>query len=137
MTSYTYKLCACLCVIAVSGCQHLSPPLPTSPQTTFLECNANESFAKVLTLANGTSLVVREGMFEPRSIGTITVILYRDLNVGQMSSGMVFSRDGVITDATLDKAQIRLTITTATAGSGNYTHHYRLCIDDDNQLDHC
>lgn len=84
-------------------------------------------------LASGATLVVSEGRLEPRSIGSITVKLYRDLSVGDFVAAVSFPRDGTIFKAMLiengsDKQ--KLSITTVTAGSGNYQDSQQICIKD-------
>ncbi len=88
-------------------------------------------YVEQLKLASGYTLVVSEGALEPRSIGSITVKLYRDLMVGDFASGLSFVRDGTVLKSVLiengtDKQ--KLSITTVTAGSGNYQNSQLVCI---------
>lgn len=87
-------------------------------------------FSKIIKLKDGRQLVVSEGQYEPRSIGSVTVLLYRDLTVGDFSKGLSFARDGFITAANLE-SQTRLKITTTSAGSGSYQQDYWVCIGGD------
>ena len=91
-------------------------------------------FLKSINLASGATVVVEEGRLEPRSIGSVTVKLYRDLNVGDFAGAVSFARDGTILKAVLiengcDKQ--KLSITTVTAGSGNYQASQLVCIKGD------
>ncbi|QDF67321.1 hypothetical protein FJQ87_12000 [Shewanella sp. SNU WT4] len=107
-----------------------APLAATDVSVTPCESNTEAAyFSQSMPLNNGMSVVVSEGQYEPRSIGTMTVILYQDLNVGDLASGLVISRDGFITKTALNAAQSQLTITTSTAGSGNYSQAYQVCID--------
>ncbi|WP_108946950.1 PliI family lysozyme inhibitor of I-type lysozyme [Shewanella halifaxensis] len=88
-------------------------------------------FIKAIKLANGYSVIVEEGRLEPRSIGSITAKLYRDLNVGDFAGAVSFVRDGTIIKTELienSKEKQKLAITTVTAGSGNYQNTQLLCI---------
>lgn len=90
-----------------------------------------ESYVEMLKLASGYSLVVSEGALEPRSIGSVTVKLYRDLVVGDFVSGLSFNRDGTVLKSVLienDSDKQKLSITTVTAGSGNYQERQLICI---------
>ena len=73
----------------------------------------------------------QEGRLEPRSIGSISVKLYKDLNVGDFVAAVNFVRDGTIVKAVLiengDDMQ-KLSITTVTAGSGNYQASQLICV---------
>ena len=90
-----------------------------------------DGYLQVLPLKNGMSVVIEEGRLEPRSIGSISVKLYRDLDVGDFVSAMTFMRDGTIPNTvlanTLDGGS-QITITTVTSGSGQYQAIHQICI---------
>lgn len=117
---------------AVSGCSiNINKPKP-KPDTA--AHSSSGVYLEKFELANGATLVVSEGRLEPRSIGSITVKLYRDLSVGDFAAAVSFPRDGTILKAMLiengsDKQ--KLSITTVTAGSGNYQDSQQICIKDD------
>lgn len=94
-------------------------------------------YLEKIELASGYSIVIAEGPLEPRSIGSITVRLYRDLMVGDFVTAISFSRDGTVLKSLLiengsDKQ--KLSITTVTAGSGNYQANQFICIQDDKMM---
>lgn len=109
-----------------------SKPKPQQPSAQ--ECVDGASFLQSIKLASGASIVVEEGKLEPRSIGSVTVRLYRDLNVGDFAAGVSFARDGTILKAVLienGSNKQKLSITTVTAGSGNYQASQLVCIEGD------
>jgi len=123
--------------LAVSACS-ININKPKSKSDTSAH-SSPEIYLEKFELANGATLVVSEGRLEPRSIGSITVKLYRDLSVGDFAAGVSFPRDGTILKAMLiengsDKQ--KLSITTVTAGSGNDQDSQQICIKDDS-IDLC
>jgi|GEM_PF-4318778 len=114
---------------ALSACSiNVNKP---SPNSNTADSTSPGGYLKTFELANGATLVVSEGRLEPRSIGSITVRLYRDLSVGDFAAAVSFPRDGTILKAVLiengsDKQ--KLSITTVTAGSGNYQDSQQICI---------
>jgi len=113
----------------VSACSiNINKPKPKSDTAVH---SSSGVYLEKFELANGATLVVSEGRLEPRSIGSITVKLYRDLSVGDFSTAVSFPRDGTILKAMLiengsDKQ--KLSITTVTAGSGNYQDSQQICV---------
>lgn len=94
------------------------------------EPKSSAGYLQTITLANGNSLIVEEGRLEPRSIGSASVKLYRDLNVGDFVGAVNFVRDGTILTTKLiengaDKQ--KLAVTMVTAGSGNYQNIQLIC----------
>ncbi|MEZ9596876.1 PliI family lysozyme inhibitor of I-type lysozyme [Shewanella sp. 10N.261.52.F9] len=88
-------------------------------------------YLQTITLANGNSLIVEEGRLEPRSIGSASVKLYRDLNVGDFVAAVNFVRDGTILTTKLienSRDKQKIAVTTVTAGSGNYQNTQLICI---------
>lgn len=95
------------------------------------ENSTGQIYLATIELARGYTLVVSEGLLEPRSIGSITVKLYRDLSVGDFASAVSLPRDGTIIASELlenDIDESKLSITTITSGSGNYHTSQLICI---------
>ena len=95
------------------------------------ENNTAQIYVTKVELARGYTLVVSEGPLEPRSIGSVTVKLYRDLSVGDFVSAVSYPRDGTILTSLLIEHgthKQKLSITTITAGSGNYQTSQLICI---------
>ncbi|GIU24167.1 PliI family lysozyme inhibitor of I-type lysozyme [Shewanella sp. MBTL60-007] len=130
-------LLVALCVIPLlSACSvNINKSKPNPQQTaSSQECGASGSFIQSIKLASGASLVIEEGRLEPRSIGSVTVKLYRDLNVGDFAGAVSFVRDGTVLKALLienGSNKQKLSITTVTAGSGNYQASQLVCIEAD------
>ncbi|WP_285165011.1 PliI family lysozyme inhibitor of I-type lysozyme [Shewanella goraebulensis] len=92
------------------------------------------TYVKSFTFKNGQSVVVAEGRIEPRSIGSISIKLYKDLNVGDFTQGIFIPRDGTIlsvdvVEDTMKKQKLK--IITATAGSGNYQAIGYFCVENE------
>ena len=95
------------------------------------ENKSAQIYVTKVELARGYTLVVSEGALEPRSIGSVTVKLYRDLTVGDFVAAVSYPRDGtILTSLLLEKGtnEQKLSITTITAGSGNYQTSQLICI---------
>ena len=119
------------CSININKTKDSGSQKPSSPNQT------SAIYLEKFKLASGYTLVVAEGPLEPRSIGSITVRLYRDLMVGDFVTAISFSRDGTVLKSLLvengnDKQ--KLSITTVTAGSGNYQTNQFICIQDDKMM---
>ena len=74
-------------------------------------------------LGDGEVVVISPGPCEPASIGTYTVIRYRDLDLGDANGSAVVPRDGSVIGARVTRqvdGSMRLLVTTETVGSGNY-----------------
>ncbi|MFT5790269.1 MAG: hypothetical protein ACI8SJ_002398 [Shewanella sp.] len=124
ITAFIFGLTACS--VNINKSKNKQPTKETVEQT-----RSAAGFLQSITLANGSTLVVEEGRLEPRSIGSISVKLYKDLYVGDFTAAVNFVRDGTIVKAVLiengaDKQ--KLSITTVTAGSGNYQASQLVCI---------
>lgn len=128
-------LVALFVIPLLSACSvNIHKPKPQSQSAASTERVDGAGFIEAIKLASGASLVIEEGRLEPRSIGSVTVKLYRDLNVGDFAGAVNFVRDGTILKAVLiengsDKQ--KLSITTVTAGSGNYQASQLVCIQGD------
>ncbi|MCL1048840.1 PliI family lysozyme inhibitor of I-type lysozyme [Shewanella abyssi] len=114
------------CSVNINKSKAKPPTAPVVKQT-----SSSEGFIQSISLANGSSIIVAEGRLEPRSIGSISVKLYRDLYVGDFIAAVNFARDGTIVKAVLIENGLdkqKLSITTVTAGSGNYLASQLVCV---------
>ncbi|WP_394147908.1 PliI family lysozyme inhibitor of I-type lysozyme [Shewanella atlantica] len=121
-------LCFALSACSININKPRAKPVPP-------ECVSSGIYLEKFELANGATLVVSEGKLEPRSLGSVTVKLFRDLAVGDFVAAVSFPRDGTILKAVLiengsDKQ--KLSVTTVTAGSGNYQDSQLICVAGDN-----
>ncbi|MBR9727420.1 PliI family lysozyme inhibitor of I-type lysozyme [Shewanella intestini] len=127
-------------LLAVSGCSiNVNKSATDSDAANISQSTTDAGFIQSISLANGATLVVEEGRLEPRSIGSVSVKLYKDLNVGDFSDAVNFVRDGTILKAVLienGSDTQKLSITTVTAGSGNYQASQLVCVKD-NKLNLC
>ncbi|MDP0563146.1 MAG: PliI family lysozyme inhibitor of I-type lysozyme [Candidatus Endonucleobacter sp. (ex Gigantidas childressi)] len=92
----------------------------------------SNSFVKKVKLSSGETLVITEGMFEARSIGSFSINLYDEASPGDeitfFSSGLVLPRDGAIekvdlVDITNDQQQ-EIIVIVRSAGTGGYLSAY-------------
>ena len=122
----TFTVTACSVNINKSKTKPVVKPVQQASQSA--------GFIQSIALANGATLVVEEGRLEPRSIGSISVKLYKDLSVGDFVGAVSFVRDGTVVKAVLiengDDRQ-KLSVTTVTAGSGNYQASQLICMTAD------
>jgi len=83
-----------------------------------------ERFVRQLALPDGRTVVVAEGDFEARSIGSYSVRLYSGDDTTFYEAGVVMARDGVVEDirlADLDgKGRQQLLVIMRSAGTGGY-----------------
>jgi hypothetical protein len=83
-----------------------------------------DRFVAQFPLRGGFVCVVAEGDGEPRSIGTFSVRVYRNLDVGDYAAGIIARRDGFVRSAYAlppaadGRAQIAVEV--ETAGSGRH-----------------
>ena len=84
-------------------------------------------------LREGFVCVVAEGDLEPRSIGTFTVLVYRNLDVGDYVAGVIARRDGFVKSAYRVTHQggpgDEIVVEVETAGSGRFTTSVRFIFD--------
>ena len=108
------------CFAVVSGCT--SAPVA-----------AGDRFVARFPLRGGFVCVVAEGDLEPRSIGTFSVRVYRNLDVGDYVAGVIARRDGFVKTAyrvardgsTVDEIIVEV----ETAGSGRYVERLAFAFD--------
>ncbi|WP_102531065.1 PliI family lysozyme inhibitor of I-type lysozyme [Shewanella sp. 10N.286.52.B9] len=97
-----------------------------------ISTSTSGTFIKAYPLDNNQTVVIAEGRLEPRSIGTMSIKLYADLNVGDFIDGLIIARDGTILSVAIESEPLRkITITTVTTGSGNYENTQLVCINND------
>ncbi|MDP0588527.1 MAG: PliI family lysozyme inhibitor of I-type lysozyme [Candidatus Endonucleobacter bathymodioli] len=101
-----------------------------------MQSHQNDSFVGKIKLPSGETVVIEEGMFEARSIGSFSIRLYEAALPGDemtfFSSGLVLSRDGVIekvdlVDITNDH-QLEIIVIVRSVGSGGYISAYAFSI---------
>ena len=100
---------------------------------------AQDRFPAKLTLPTGQTLVVAEGDFEARSIGSFSVRLYEAAPAGDettfFSDGLIRARDGVIEQAVLadldGDSRPEVVVIVRSAGSGGYQSAHAFAIADD------
>ena len=100
---------------------------------THAPASGGERFVSTVPLANGMVCVVAEGDLEPRSIGTYSVRVYRDLHVGDYIAGAIQRRDGFVRRAYRGSpdgsGRDVIAVEVETAGSGRYAHAETFVFD--------
>jgi hypothetical protein len=94
----------------------------------FLTATGMDRFIQILPLRSGETIVVAEGDFEPRSVGSYSVRLYSGADplapTDYFLSGTIHARNGTILKvlrADLDRDQVEeILVVTQSAGSGGY-----------------
>lgn len=102
-----------------------------NPTENLLQSHSADGYFQVFSLTKGMSVIVEEGRLEPRSIGSISVKLYRNFDVGDFAAAITFPRDGTISKVSISndaEGEQQVTITTVTAGSGRYRLEQKVCI---------
>lgn len=97
-----------------------------------LSAAAEERFVAKLQLPSGQTVVVAEGDFEARSIGSFSVRLYQAAEPADATTffvaGLVSPRDGVVEKVTLadinDDQQPEIIVIARSAGTGGYLAAY-------------
>lgn len=100
---------------------------------------AEERFVAKLQLPTGQTVVVAEGDFEARSIGSFSVRLYQAAEAADATTffvaGLVSPRDGGVESVTLadinDDQQPEIIVTARSAGSGGYLTAYAFTFSQD------
>ncbi|PKI15831.1 PliI family lysozyme inhibitor of I-type lysozyme [Colwellia sp. 12G3] len=107
-----------------------------------LPAMASDRFIKKLTLPSGQTIVISEGEFEARSIGSFSIRLYQTAPAGDETtffiSGLINARDGFIEKAILsdidsdNKPEVIVII--RSAGTGGYLSAYAFEISNDQKM---
>jgi Periplasmic lysozyme inhibitor of I-type lysozyme len=83
-----------------------------------------DRFVAQFPMRGGFVCVVAEGDREPRSIGTFSVRVYRNLEVGDYAVGIIARRDGFVRKAyalpSAEDGREEIAVEVETAGSGRY-----------------
>ena len=103
---------------------------------------ASGRFLTKLKLPSGQTVVVAEGEFEARSIGSFSVRLYQAASDGNettfFTSGLISDRDGVIEKVVLadinGDGQPEIIVIVRSVGTGGYLSAHAFSIDKDRQL---
>lgn len=94
---------------------------------------AADRFVARFPLHGGFVCVVAEGDLEPRSIGTFSVRVYRDLEVGDYVAGTIGRRDGFVRAAYVvagdDAGAQQIAVEVETAGSGRHASRHVFVFD--------
>ncbi|MDX2464912.1 MAG: PliI family lysozyme inhibitor of I-type lysozyme [Porticoccus sp.] len=107
-----------------------------------LPAMASDRFIKKLTLPSGQTIVISEGEFEARSIGSFSIRLYQTAPAGDETtffiSGLINARDGFIEKAILididsDKKP-EVIVVIRSAGTGGYLSAYAFAISNDQKM---
>ena len=103
---------------------------------------ASGHFVTKIKLPSGQMVVVAEGEFEARSIGSFSVRLYQAASGGNettfFSSGLIRSRDGVIEKVELadinGDEQVEIIVIVRSVGTGGYLSAQAFMVGEDQQL---
>jgi hypothetical protein len=101
-----------------------------------------QRFVSKLTLPTGQTVVVAEGDYEARSIGSFSVRLYEAASAPDETtffiSGLIHPRDGVLEKAILadldDDQQPEIIVISRSVGTGGYISAYRFAYTKDKLL---
>lgn len=104
-----------------------------------LHAAEQQRFVSTVTLATGQTVVVAEGDYEPRSIGSFSLRLYAAATAGDettfFASGLVSSRDGALERIALadlgDACSPAVVVIARSVGSGSYQSAYAFEVADD------
>lgn len=107
--------------------------------STAVSAAAEERFVAKLQLPTGQTVVVAEGDFEARSIGSFSVRLYQAAEAADATTffvaGLVSPRDGGVESVTLadinGDQQPEIIVTARSAGSGGYLTAYAFTFSQD------
>lgn len=99
-------------------------------------------FINKIKLPSGQTVVVAEGEFEARSIGSFSVRIYQAASAADettfFTSGIIRSRDGFIEKVVLDDingdAQPEIIVIVRSAGTGSYLSAHAFSVGKDQQL---
>ncbi len=107
--------------------------------TTSLHAAAQDRFVSKLTLPTGETVVVAEGDFEARSVGSFSVRLYEAASTPNettfFASGLIRSRDGVVDKvilADIDGDQrLEIVVIVRSVGTGGYLSAHAFAMVED------
>ncbi len=92
-----------------------------------------DRFVGRVALDSGFVCVIAEGALEPRSIGTFSVRVYRNLDVGDYVAGIIAPRNGFVRTAYRanpeGKGPEAIVVEVETAGSGRYVERHVFVFD--------
>ena len=105
-----------------------------------VQAGAQDRFVSKLTLPTGKTVVVAEGDFEARSIGSFSVRLYEAAAAPDETtffvSGLVRARDGVVEKVMLADVygdqQQEIVVTVRSVGTGSYLSAHAFAVAKDN-----
>ncbi len=103
---------------------------------------ASDRFIKILKLPSGQTVLISEGEFEARSIGSFNVRLYEAAPAGDettfFTSGIVSARDGFIEKVELidinGDSQPEIIVVVRSAGTGSYLSAHAFTIGNGQKL---
>lgn len=103
---------------------------------------ASDQFIKKLKLPSSQTVVIAEGEFEARSIGSFSVRLYQPAPTGDettfFTSGLISARDGSIEKVVLSDiigdSQPEIIVVVRSAGTGSYLSAHAFTISDGQKL---
>ncbi len=85
---------------------------------------SSDRYVHKIDLPDGQTVVVAEGDYEPRSIGTYTVRLYASHDTAFYTSGVILPRDGTIVEVRLadlgGSGERQLVVIIRSVGTGGY-----------------
>jgi hypothetical protein len=107
--------------------------------TTSVHAVAQERFVSKLTLPTGETVVVAEGDFEARSIGSFSVRLYEAASAPDETtffiSGLIHPRDGVVEKVVQDDVdgdqKSEIIVIARSVGTGGYLSAYAFAFKND------
>jgi len=107
-----------------------------------LSARAADRFITRLSLASGQTVVISEGEFEARSIGSFSVRLYQaaapENETTFFVSGLISARDGVVEKAMLvdvnSDGQPEIIVVVRSVGTGSYLSAHAFSIDQHQKL---
>jgi len=99
-------------------------------------------FVTKIKLPSGQTVVVAEGEFEARSIGSFSIRLYQAASAGNQTtfftSGLIRNRDGTIEKVVLgdinDDGQTEIIVIVRSVGTGGYLSAHAFSVDMNQQL---
>jgi len=105
-----------------------------------IRAESSERYLKKFKLTTGETIVVAEGDYEARSIGSFSIRVYEATSENDETtfflSGLIHSRDGTVDNVLIedvnDDSQPEIIVVSRSAGTGNYLSAYVFEYSDDN-----